>query len=154
MSPRPQPPIDEFYIGEPNSGCWLWLGYVNRDGYGMGWNSALQRTALAHRLVYETLVGPIPKGMKLLHSCDNPCCVNPDHLTIGTTADNNADCKAKGRNARGERHGSNKLSTEQVLAIRNAKGSHQKIAAEFDVHHTIIGDIKRRDIWKHLEQVS
>jgi HNH endonuclease len=149
MSPR-QPPLEEFYIPEPNSGCWLWLGHINPDGYGNGWDSALKRTALAHRMVYRILVGPIPAGKKLLHSCDNPCCVNPEHMTVGTTADNNADCKAKGRNARGERHGSNKLSMEQVLAIREATGTQRAIAARFNVHYVTVHQIKSRKRWKHL----
>jgi HNH endonuclease len=150
MSPRPQRPLDEFYIGEPNSGCWLWLGNINRDGYGTIWGTELKRTVLSHRLVYETLVGPIPPGQKVLHRCDNPCCVNPDHMMVGTTADNNADCKAKGRNARGERHGSNKLSTEQVLAIREATGTQRDIAARFNIHYVTVHQIKSGKRWKHL----
>lgn len=136
---------------EPNSGCWLWLGGVDLDDYGVAWDSELKRDARAHRLVYEILVAPIPKGMKLLHQCDTPCCVNPDHMFIGTTADNNADCKAKGRNAQGVRHPMNKLSTDQVLAIRRDPASTRKIAAKLGVSQSLVSHIKTRRLWKHLE---
>ena len=154
MSPRPQRPLEEYYIGEPNSGCWLWLGTINRDGYGSVRDTALERTVLAHRLVYKTLVGPIPPRKVLLHRCDNPCCVNPDHMCVGTTAENNADMRDKGRQARGTRHGSNKLSVEQVIAIREAAGTQDSIAARFNIHRTTVCQIKSGKRWKHLEQVS
>lgn len=149
--PKLQGPLEEYYIGEPNSGCWLWLGWTNRDGYGQLWDGELKRSPLAHRAVYEKLVGPIPEGMKLLHRCDVPCCVNPEHMFIGTVADNNADMRAKKRHARGAGHGRSKLSEEQVIEVRAAAGTHREIAAKFGISHATVNDIKMRKRWKHLE---
>lgn len=76
------------------------------DGYGSVYindGSRSGATALAHRVVYEGLVGPIPEGMLLCHHCDNPKCVRPDHIFVGTDADNKADMYAKGRHASGDR---------------------------------------------------
>lgn len=141
----------KYVMPEPNSGCWLWLGAVDWDNYGRAWNHELKRDCLAHRHVFELLVGPIPKGKKLLHRCDNPYCVNPDHLFVGTTAENNADCKAKGRNARGTKHPMNKLSEAQVLAIRAASGKQRDIAKQYGVSQGLVWHIKHRRLWKDLE---
>lgn len=78
-------------IPDPNSGCWLWDGYVNRGGYGRFGEG------YAHRYSYEKLVGVIPPGLFVLHKCDVPSCVNPNHLWLGTQADNLADMRNKGR---------------------------------------------------------
>ena len=85
-------------IPEPNSGCWLWLGSTDGRGYGkMRVGDKLKR---AHRIGYELFVGPIPQGMDACHTCDVTSCVNPDHLFLGTAADNMRDCVAKGRGRR------------------------------------------------------
>ena len=89
-------------IPEPNSGCWLWIGGTKKEGYGQivirpkrpGQRRKVKST---HRVSYELLKGPIPAGMLVLHSCDMPCCINPDHLFLGTTQDNTDDMMAKGR---------------------------------------------------------
>lgn len=79
-------------------GCILWKGITNADGYGLiGSGTRKGRNILAHRLSYEFKFGSIPKGMMILHKCDNPPCINPDHLFIGTAADNIHDMVAKGR---------------------------------------------------------
>lgn len=81
---------------EPNSGCWLYLGVLNIHGYGrihLG-----RRLVAAHRLVLAYKISrPIPAGMLACHTCDTPCCVNPDHLFVGSPRDNNADAMRKGR---------------------------------------------------------
>jgi hypothetical protein len=149
------PQISKFVAVEPplamtETSCWTWLGGLDWDGYGMGWDGALKKTVRAHRLVYETLVGPIPTGKCLLHRCDNPVCVNPDHMFIGTIADNNRDMHAKGRGAVGEKHGMNKLSEADVLAIRAHPGTQVQIAAEFGVSQGLVHHIKSKRLWANL----
>src|SRR5580700_10130404 len=98
-------PLDEHIllrsIPVPESGCWLWEGYLT-EGYGrldLG-----GQKWLAHRLSYRIFCGEIPAGMLVLHKCDVPCCVNPAHLYVGTDADNTRDKVLRGRHARGETH--------------------------------------------------
>ena len=76
-------------------GCWIWKGPIRHDGYGS--YHYLKKTTLAHRWAYADQIGPIPEGLFLCHRCDNPPCVNPSHLFVGTQADNIKDCENKGR---------------------------------------------------------
>lgn len=84
--------LEAYSIPEPNSGCWLWLGTTS-NGYGRIDHGG--KTLRAHRASYEEFVGPIPKGFCVLHRCDTPCCVNPEHLFLGTQQDNMSDKAAK-----------------------------------------------------------
>lgn len=105
MPARDPRPLAERFMDkvspEPNSGCWLWTGFYQEFGYGrMGVGYAVEGTrgtAMAHRLSYEIFVGPIPDGICVLHRCDVPECVNPEHLWLGTHSDNVNDKVAKGR---------------------------------------------------------
>ena len=106
---------------DPNGGCWLWAASVNRAGYGVTWHNG--RTGLAHRVAWTVYKGEIPFGLMVCHKCDVPACVNPDHLFLGTSLDNNRDKVRKGRCATGSRNGSAKLTAEKVADIRrNATG--------------------------------
>ena len=105
MTGRPQEPLaDRFWSHVDTAGeCWEWTGARNtqRGGYGTFTESRKSghRIWRAHRLAYELTYGPIPPGLVILHQCDNPACVRPDHLMAGTQADNIADMMAKGRHA-------------------------------------------------------
>jgi hypothetical protein len=114
---------------------------------------------LSHRLSYEFFVGPIPTGMLVLHRCDIPSCINPAHLFLGSNQDNTADKVAKGRHARrathshwlrGEQLWMAKLTEEMVLRIRSDSRSQSEIANELGVSQTLVSQVKRRKIWKHV----
>lgn len=142
-----------YYASAPNeNGCTLWTGKTGHWGYGkIFWDS---KTQLAHRLAWEVANGPIPSGKFICHRCDVPACVNPDHLFLGTAADNSADMIAKGRHAtkpaRGEAHRSAVLTAEQVLAIRDDPRSTTVLAAIYGIASQNISRIKRRLAWRHL----
>lgn len=85
------------FLGEPNSGCWLWMGGLRPPGYGQIMKTGFPTSAFAHRVSWELYRGPIPDGMIVCHKCDTRSCVNPDHLFLGTNLDNTRDCISKGR---------------------------------------------------------
>lgn len=131
-------------------GCIEWTGCKLKQGYGrLNVRGSLK---LAHRISYEISVGPVPDGMCVLHRCDNPSCILPSHLFLGTKADNTNDCVAKGRQPRaiGQRNRNNKLTPEQVLQIRQDTRSGSIIAAEYGIGPTQVSRIRRGELWKHL----
>lgn len=96
--------------------CWQWNAGKDRYGYGVFYGPP--KTLRAHRVAYELFIGAIPKGKCVLHHCDNPTCVNPNHLFLGTQAENNADMTIKNRQAHGERVPTAKLTRHEVQEIR------------------------------------
>lgn len=133
--------------------CWVWVGRLRKDGYGELRVSG--PITLAHRCSWMLHRGPIANGLCVLHRCDNRQCVNPDHLRLGTVADNNADCVAKNRQARGGRLSVTKLTPEMV---REIKAKYQKwkcgarvLAEEYGVSLYTIYDVVTGYTWRHID---
>lgn len=143
-----------------SDGCWEWQGYRTPQGYGViGVGSRSEpesrTTRLVHRVSWEIANGPIPEGLFVCHHCDNPPCVNPDHLFIGTHVDNVADRERKGRNV--IKHGSDqwnaKLTEDQVRAIHADTRKQDDIAAAYGISQSTVHRIKARKSggWRHIE---
>lgn len=149
-------------------GCWVWTRCTDRRGYGR--IMVNKRKSLAHRIAYELANGPIPTGLCVCHSCDNPACINPSHLWLGTNADNTADMVRKGRVGfasgersgmrrhpekivRGEnRHGA-KLTEDGVRDIRrrwSAGESQAELGRAYGVDPSVINTVVHRKKWKHV----
>lgn len=125
--------------GSPDE-CWLWTG-TRRAGYGLV--SAGGRQQGAHRIAYELEHGcAIPDGLDVLHSCDNPSCVNPRHLSIGTHTDNMRDMAAKGRN-----RCRTKLTPDAIAAIRASEERPVDLAGRYGVHPSTITNVRARRVW-------
>lgn len=142
------------YSVEPSSGCWIWSAYKNRRGYGVVSHNG--RLWKAHRFFYHYLVEPIDADGVICHRCDNPSCVNPAHLFMGSQRDNLLDCIAKGRARRRDQRGENnhcaKLTAEQVRHIRRHEtGTQREIAARYGVTQTVISDVLRRKSFAGIE---
>ncbi len=134
--------------------CWNWQACMTRLGYGLFWFSSKNRSA--HRVAWILTHGEIPNGLHVLHKCDNPACVNPSHLFLGTQRDNIHDAIEKGRHKlpdnRGERCGTSKLTRTDVLEIRRLSGlgaKQKKIAAMFQVSQSNISMIVNHKNWSH-----
>lgn len=134
-----------------SSGCWEWTGCQDGRGYGLfGISSKVKKRA--YRYSYELYIGEIPKGMSVCHRCDNKLCVNPEHLFVGTHAENMADMVAKGRSARGlgERHARAKLTKDDVREIRSSDKSDRALAKKYGVCGRTIWQVKKRISWKEV----
>lgn len=133
----------------PNGDCWEWT--LGRLEWGYGRFAVGRGEVKAHRMAYELAVGPVPDGLMVCHHCDNPPCCNPSHLFVGDGFDNMGDMAAKGRSLQGVKHHKAKLSDDDVRAIRVDTRRQVEIAEEYGVSRGLVGHIKRRLIWKHIE---
>lgn len=147
-------------VGDRGAGCWLWKRSLGVWGYGQ--TNLVGLPPKAHRASWVLHYGPIPAGLCVLHRCDTPACVRPDHLFLGTHADNVADRDAKGRTGHsmgrsGEKNAMSKLTAREVRAIyrrANAGEVQDSLATEFGVSATCVSKIVRRTRWKEvLEEV-
>lgn len=164
--------------------CWIYTGR-GRNGSGYGLFGAQGRMLLVHRLSFRLVVGEIPKGEGyhgtcVLHRCDNPICVNPEHFRLGTQQDNEDDKHLKGRAPKGDNHwsrlhpekaargdrngahtrpervnrgedvGNSKLTADQVREIRSSTGSHASTGRRYGVTGELVSLIRKRKVWKHL----
>lgn len=133
--------------------CWIWTGTVFsiRGGYGAftcrPYGIFRQR---AHRIAWKIYCGEITSDQHVLHRCDNPICVNPEHLFIGDQPLNMTDKVGKNRQNKGENHGRHKLTELEAIAIRNDPREYTIIAAEYGISVPTVSDIKCARSWKHL----
>lgn len=165
-------PTDRFWLRVVKSpGCWDWQGSVDTAGYGQ-MSVENRRTERASRISWRIHFGEIPTGLCVLHRCDNRRCSRPDHLFLGTRADNAADMVAKGRQAkgdrsssrlyperrpRGEKHPHSKLDVATVLEIRRLHATgigKRKLGKRFGVNERTILAILRGKTWTHVSSAA
>lgn len=164
-----QQTIERFWSHvEKTETCWLWTGSKRNKGYGaFVWADVEGKVVQgrAHRFVYELLVSPIPAGLFVLHHCDNPACVNPDHLFVGTNQDNVSDMMQKGRHVaggtytegkyeRGVKHHNARLTEYDIKAIRTDRVqglSYSNLAEKYGIAPAHAYRIVNRYVWSHVE---
>jgi hypothetical protein len=134
----------------PSSCCWEWTANTDPDGYGRFKLNTKQLGA--HRVAYTLTKGEIPDGLMVRHTCDNPACCNPDHLILGTHADNMTDMAERNRcnPPKGEQHYNSKLTVKQVMEIYNSPLPQNEIAELYNISKTIVSRIKHKKRWKHI----
>lgn len=154
------PPANELYqrlnkwtVQSDEDSCWIWVGTTDIRGYGL----IVVHPGIykAHRLSWTAYHGPIPEGKYVCHTCDNRSCVNPDHLFIGSQADNMADMVKKGRAGRlaGEKNGRSRLTEDQareILRLRKEGVSLRRVATMFGIGKTTVRHITNGTTWGYL----
>lgn len=141
-------------VKDAATGCWLWMGATTDKGYGaIQGGGRGSKMLLAHRVSYEIHKGPIPSGMLVLHSCDNPQCINPEHLRLGTQSENILEAFAKGRKYapiyKGEANPRSKITAEQARFIKaHPELPHTELARLFGVSPNCIRGVRIGRTWK------
>jgi len=143
--------IMNYYIPEPNSGCWLWEGDKDKRGYPVlavqtDYKRKMHRI---HRVMCEQAHGPLG-DLHALHKCDNPYCINPDHLRPGTHQDNMKEAAERARMPRAERHPQTVLNAEKVREIRQSGMTYSQLSKKYGVAVSCIQAVKQRRTWKHV----
>lgn len=150
----PQERFEDKIFYSPD-GCWYWTAGLTTTGYGIFWTG--KKFMKAHRFSYELYKAKIPKSKNpqaycILHKCDNPLCVNPDHLALGSMQDNSSDMVKKRRHRIGASRPAAKLTDEQVIMIRDMiqSKSRKEIAMLFNISVSVVSSIKCRKAWTHI----
>ncbi len=150
--------IDRFILNtrRASNGCIEWQGGCYLNGYGRIRTEGRGQEG-THRFAYKLFVGPIPDGLHVLHRCDNPTCVNPTHLFLGTAGDNIRDCVSKGRHVpsglQGQNHPCAKITDDDVMEIRRRHKDGETpttLASAFGYSIGGINKIIHRNVWRHL----
>ena len=149
-------PRDFWSLVNKTEGCWLWMAQKNADGYGhYGFNGGYMR---AHRFALEESLGKSIGNLIVMHTCDNPACVRPSHLVVGTHADNMADKVRKNRQASGEKNGASLLTELQVREMRSKYKpkiyTYKMLANEYGVSKDTVQKAVRGIYWKYLNEKS
>ena len=139
--------LAELSVAE-ESGCIRFTGHLDGEGYGRIMVARVKY--MAHRLSYSLNNGPIPDGYVVRYKCDNPSCINPEHLEVGTQADNIADKVSRGRQARGSGVGRAILTEESVREIRSSPLKVSELSTLYGVSVVSIRNILRRKTWQHV----
>jgi hypothetical protein len=142
--------FETHFVRMPIAGCWLWTRAAHPSGYGAVSYKLFGDEQYAHRWSWILYRGPIPDGAYVLHKCDVKCCVNPDHLFLGSHDDNMADMRAKKRGAIGDKHGRSKLTTAQIISIRSDPRRNCEIAKAYGLSRPYVSNIRRRKCWTHI----
>ncbi len=134
-----------------DNGCWIWNG-ARQKRFRYGTFGIKDKMYLSHRVSYMLHKGEIPEMSHVLHTCDVPYCVNPEHLFLGNHQDNMDDKERKGRGnqCKGQANGNAKLTENDVRFIRESNASLKTLAAKFNVSFGLIGHIRNRRAWKHI----
>lgn len=133
------------------NGCWNCTSHtLDKDGYPR--YKINGKCTRIHRIMYEKYNSEIPEGLWVLHKCDNPTCINPEHLYVGTAQDNTNDMVQRNRNVTcpGEKHGNSKLTEEQVIKIINSSLNSTELSKEYGIPRRYVGAIQRGEKWEYL----
>lgn len=139
---------------EPNTGCWLWIGELTKKGYGnTNMSTGDYKLRGSHRISYYLHNGPFDYKLCVCHTCDNPSCVNPQHLFLATSPENTEDMRRKGRASKGSHRPTSKLKESDIIDIRNKRQlgkSVIKLSKEYSICRTTVYGILHNKYWAHV----